>query len=222
VARITLRWFSSVRFNEIAFFLALAAPAAPTTIQVQIIEGQYAVQTAGTRSSTPFTVLIRDDSGKPVPGATVSLRLPDHDATGLFANGLRSEILLTGSDGRATVHGVQWGSTPGTCEIRVTAVKGTLRAGTIATVQITPPAAVPPAITSGLAGDELVPVYDPPSRWKSRWTVVVLAAAGAVGGGMVARYMQKSPPSATGVVGPLGVTGSTLQVGPPVVVVGRP
>jgi hypothetical protein len=166
-------------------------------------------------------VLVLDERSRPVAGATVSLRLPDHDATGLFGNGLRSEIALTDPDGRAAIHSVQWGATAGPCQIRITAVKGSARAGTVATIHITPPSAGPGAAVR-ITGDEAVPVYRPPSKWKSRWTVVALAAAGAIGGGLIVRSTQSQAPSAAGLIAPAGITGSALQVGPPVIVVNRP
>jgi hypothetical protein len=178
------------------------------------------VQIAGSWSASPLTVLVVDEKGAPVSGATVSLRLPDHDATGLFSNGLRSEIVLTGGDGRAAVPGIQWGAAAGPCQIRITALKGTARAGTVATMEITAPAAGRQAGT--LSGGDAVPIYRPPSRWRSRWTVVALAAAGAIGGGLVVKYSQPASGPAGAIAAPAGITSSTLQIGPPVVVVTRP
>ena len=91
------------------------------------------VYRTGTRATRGLTVLVTDETGKPVDMAAVSFRLPDEGASGTFSSGLRTEIVTTGPDGRATVWGMQWNKTPGPVEIRITAIKEQARAGIIST-----------------------------------------------------------------------------------------
>jgi hypothetical protein len=44
---------------------------------------------------------------------------------------MKTEIVITTADGRAAVHGVRWNSVAGPFQIRITAVKGESRAGTV-------------------------------------------------------------------------------------------
>ena len=65
--------------------------------------------------------------------ASVSFRLPDQGASGTFNSGLRTEVVTTGPDGRASVWGMQWNKTPGTVQIHITAVKEQARTGIVST-----------------------------------------------------------------------------------------
>ena len=98
-------------------------------VQLSVVEGDGATFQPGSRATHGLTVLVTDDAGQPVDMAAVSFRLPDEGASGTFSSGLRTEVVTTGPDGRASVWGMKWNNTPGTVQIRISAVKGTARAG---------------------------------------------------------------------------------------------
>jgi hypothetical protein len=123
-----------------------AADAQTAILQIQVIEGEGAVQAAGARSLRPLTVQITDETGRPVNGAAVSFRLPDGGPTGTFANGLKTLVVLTGADGRATDWSVQWGREAGPARIRVTAAKDQARAGAMVNLYVS--ATVVPPVKS--------------------------------------------------------------------------
>src|SRR5688500_1239305 len=82
--------------------------SAPATLRIRVLDGEGAIHTAGTRSSQPIVVFLTDESGRPVEGASVSVRLPDEGPTGVFASGMRTEIAVTGPDGRIAIRSIQW------------------------------------------------------------------------------------------------------------------
>jgi hypothetical protein len=98
-------------------------------LQMRVVEGEGLVHTAGTRSTRPLTVLICDETGKPVEGASVSFRLPDEGPGGSFRGGLRSEVARTGANGQASIRNVEWNELPGPFQIRVIAARDRTRAG---------------------------------------------------------------------------------------------
>ena len=109
--------------------LVLAADG-PGVLQIQVMDGADAVYPLGSRATRGVTVLVRDDAGRPVEGATVSFSLPAQGPGGVFASGARTEIVQTSSDGRAAAWGMRWNRSPGEFEMRVTAMKGQARAST--------------------------------------------------------------------------------------------
>jgi len=76
---------------------------------------------------------VTDETGTPVSGAIASFRLPDEGATGLFANGLRTDLDVTDVRGRASLRGLQFNHTGGEFQIRITVAKDEARAGTVST-----------------------------------------------------------------------------------------
>jgi hypothetical protein len=185
------------------------AIAETAILQLQVIEGEGSVQSAGARSPRPITVQVTDETGRPVEGVAVSFRLPDEEVTGVFAGGLRSEIVVSGADGRAAVWGIQWGPAPGPVRVRVTAAKDRARAGIVVNQYVSESV----AITETPAGGELSRGGGS-GKWK--WALV---AAGVVGGGLAAGMAKgktaSAPPSAGAVTVP-------VQVGPPTISVGLP
>ena len=109
-------------------FVSLRAAA---IIQLRAIEGEGAVYALGSRATRGITVQATDETGQPLEGVAVSFRLPEEGAGGTFASGLRTEIVTTKADGRATVWGMRWNRTPGPFEVRVTAAKDQARAGIV-------------------------------------------------------------------------------------------
>ncbi|HTW64487.1 MAG TPA: hypothetical protein VME17_07725 [Bryobacteraceae bacterium] len=185
--------------------LAFAFSAnASVIVQLKVVDGEGVVYRTGTRATRGLTVLVTDETGKPVDMATVSFRLPDDGATGTFNSGLRTEIVTTGADGRATVWGMQWNKTPGPVEIRITAIKEQARAGIISTQYLSDSVAP----KSGGEG-----VFKASHGHKWLW---LAAIAGAAGAGAAFAFSRGSSPAST----TSAVTG--LSIGSPSIIVGHP
>ena len=172
----------------------------PVILQVRVVEGDGAVYPMGGRATRGVTVLVTDETGRPIEGAAVSFRLPDEGPGGVFPSGSRTEISITHADGRAAVWGMQWNRTPGSFEIRITAVKGQTRAGTVTQQFLTDS---PAARNSQIGGGR-----------GHKWLWISLAVAGAAAGGVAATALggkPAAPPPAT-----------SLQIGSPTINLGHP
>ncbi len=173
------------------------------------------MHTAGSRSSQPLTVLVADEVGRPVEGATVSFQLPGEGVSGVFASGLRTEVLVTGSDGRATILGIEWGALSGQAQIRITAALGKARAGTVSTQYV----------HLGLRASEPTSKSKAQSvsKPKSRWMLFALVAAGAAAGGLVLGLSGSSGASPVAAAATSSSNSSSgVQVGMPTISIGKP
>jgi hypothetical protein len=179
---------------------------ASVIVQLKVVDGEGTVSRTGTRATRGLTVLVTDETGKPVDMAAVSFRLPDEGASGTFSSGLRTEIVTTGPDGRASVWGMQWNKTPGPVEIRVTAIKEQARAGLISTQYLSD------SVAPRSGGDGVFTA----SHGGHKWLWLAALAAGAAGGG--AAYVLSKGSTAPPNVSP--VTG--LSIGSPSIIVGHP
>jgi hypothetical protein len=187
--------------------MVCAVPSnAAVIVQLKVVEGDGAVYRTGTRATRGLTVLVTDETGKPLEHAAVSFRLPEEGPGGVFSSGLRTEVVTTGGDGRATVWGMQWNKTPGPLEIRITAIKDQARAGIIST-QYLSDALAPKAGGEG--------TFTVPHKGRAKWILI----AAAVGGGAAAGFAFARSKGATGGVasGPAGV-----MIGNPSINVGHP
>jgi hypothetical protein len=81
---------------------------------------------------------VTDETGTPVPDALVSFRLPEDGVSGLFRNGLKTDILTTDSEGKVALHSLRTGGLAGQFQVRLTVAKGAARAGAISTQFIRP------------------------------------------------------------------------------------
>lgn len=185
--------------------MALSPAAAQVAIlQIQVVEGEGAVHLAGSRQARPLTVEITDETGKPVEGAAVSFHLPENGPGGTFANGLRTEVVLTDSRGRAGLRTLQLNRTPGRFEIRIVASKEQARAGTVSFQYIAEPKSGAAAVSG---------------RRHRKWVALAaLAAGGAVAGILVAGRSGGPAPA----VPPAGTPVPTLTIGLPAITVGKP
>src|SRR5450755_3745842 len=165
--------------------LAWAVPSYGSVIvQLKVVEGEGTVYRTGTRATRGLSVLVTDETGKRVPNAAVSFRLPDEGASGVFSSGLRTEVMTTGQDGRATVWGMQWNKTAGPMEIRITAVKDQARAGLVSTQYLSDSVA-PKAGGEGVFSA---------SHGGHKWLWLGAIAAGAVGAGVAFGFSKGSTP----------------------------
>ena len=174
-------------------------------MQLKVVEGEGAAFRTGARAARGLTVLVTDETGKPVERASVSFRLPEEGSSGVFNSGLRTEVVTTGSDGRATVSGMQWNKTAGPVQIRITAVKDQARAGIVSTQYL----------NDGLAtkaGGE--GTFTAPHKGRTKWILIAVAAAGGGAGFALAR--SHSTPAGVAVA-PAGVA-----IGIPSINVGHP
>jgi hypothetical protein len=198
--------------------------AAPALLRIRIVEGDSAVHTAGSRSTQPIVVFLADETGQPVANASVSVRLPEEGPSGMFMSGLRSEVLLTGVDGRVAIRGVQWNRVAGAMAVRITASKGEARAGIISTQYLTEPAGAPARRAGGEpSSPRSQPSVDNGPR--SKWVVVAALVGAAAAGGVAAA--ARGGRGATPASGPPPAVitqppAPTVSIGAPVITVGRP
>jgi hypothetical protein len=127
--------------------------------------------------------------------------LPEEGPGGVFPRGLRTEVASTGADGAAAVSGIVWNRLPGAFQIRVTALKGEVRAGTIVSQYIS----AAPLPNSGGTGV---------SRKK------LIGFAAAIGAGAAAGIIVGMGRSAQTPNG--GSAAPPPQIGMPTISIGRP
>ena len=179
---------------------------ASVIVQLRVVEGEGVTYRTGARATRGITVLVTDEAGLPVDMASVSFRLPDQGATGTFNSGLRTEVVITGPDGRASVWGMQWNKTPGTVQIHITALKDQARTGIISTQYLSDTAAPK-------AGGEGVFTA---SHKGHKWLWIAAIAGGAAAGGAFAMLRSQgsgnsSTPALTG-----------FSIGTPSITIGHP
>jgi len=106
------------------------------TLHIRLLDSSKLYQSLSGSGKSSLIIVVEDSTGNPVPQAAVSFRLPDDGPTGVFANGLRSEIAITGADGRGAVAPIHWAGVEGRVPLRVTAAKGQLRAGVVLELEV--------------------------------------------------------------------------------------
>lgn len=189
----------------------------PALLQIRVIEGEGAVHTVGTRASQALVLRITDESGRPVPGASVSFRLPDEGPSGTFITGLRTEVAAAGPDGKVAVRGIEWNRVSGPLQIRITANKGEARSGMVSSQYLTEPASVAKR-TQEPTQTVLPQIKIGPSR--SKWTMLAVLIGGAAAGGVAAASNRGS--RAPGAPPPAAVTQPSVSIGPPSIAIGKP
>ncbi len=195
------------RRSLVCCILAWAVPSyASVIVQLKIIEGEGTVYRTGTRATRGLTVLVTDETGKPVADAAVSFRLPEDGPSGVFNSGLRTEVITTGADGKATVWGMQWNKNSGPVEIRITAVKDQARAGLISTQYLSD------SVAPKAGGDG---VFSTSHKSRTKWILIAAAAGGAAAGVLLLRSHSGASTDAN--------TSSTgVVIGSPTITIGHP
>ena len=181
-----------------------SAANASVIVQLKIVDGEGAVYQTGSHAARGLTVLVTDETGKPVSNAAVSFKLPDEGSSGVFGSGLRTQVVTTGADGRATVLGMQWNKTPGPVEIHITAVKDQARAGLISTIYLNDTA-------SPKAGGEGTFTTH---KSHSKWLLIGAIAGGAAAAGLaLGRSHSTTAPTSLSI---------STSIGTPSIIVGHP
>lgn len=201
------------------------AVAQVAVLHIQVIEGEGAVNAAGSRNSRPLAVAVTDETGKPVEGASVSFHLPEEGPGGSFGNGLRTDVTVTDARGRANLHTMLLNRTPGRFAIRIVASKEQARAGMVSFQYIAEPknGAAPASSTANSSPNSS------PNSSKSgpsfmhgplKWVVLgVLAGGAAAAGALVA---GKSNSAASAAPAAAATSASTISIGSPSLTVGKP
>jgi hypothetical protein len=177
-------------------------------MQLRIVEGDGITYRTGTRATHGLTVLVTDETGHPMDMAAVSFRLPDQGASGAFNTGLRTEVVTTGPDGRASVWGMQWNKTPGTVEIRITAVKEQARAGIVSTQYLSD------TVVAKAGGEGVFTASDKSGH---KWLWLAAIAGGAAGGAGFMLTRSKASPSSSNTTATAGIS-----ISAPSIIVGHP
>jgi hypothetical protein len=115
---------------------------------------------------------------------------------------MRTEVASTGADGTAAVTGMVWNRLPGAFQIRVTAMKGDVRAGTVLSQYISD---IPQSKSAGIGRSN-----------RKLITFAVMVGAGAAAGIVLGRGGRSSQPSNAGPA-PL-----PPQIGMPTILIGTP
>jgi hypothetical protein len=186
--------------------LASILPAnASVIVQLKILDGDGATYRVGSKAARGLTVLVTDETGKPLENAAVSFRLPDEGSSGVFNSGLRTDVATTGPDGHASVWGIQWNRIVGPVAIRITAVKDQARAGVLSTVYLSDAAV---NFRSGGEG-----VFSASHKSRTKWIIIAAVAGGAAAGLFFGRSHSGAAvaPVSTGVF-----------IGNPTIIVGHP
>ncbi|SRR5579871_3514522 len=184
---------------------AVSANAA-VIVQLKILEGEGTVYRTGARATRGLTVLVTDENGKPVANAAVSFRLPDEGPSGVFNSGLKTEVITTSLDGRASVWGMQWNKTAGPMEIRITAVKDQARAGLVSTQYLSD------SVEMKAGGEG---TFTAPHKGRAKWFLIAAGVGGGAAAGLL--FGKSHPTPAAAAVSSTGISiGSyTINVGHP-------
>lgn len=184
--------------------LCRISTAQVANLQIRVVEGEGGIHIPGTRSNKPLIVEVTDETGRAVPRAAVSFHLPDDGPGGIFANGLRTDVVSTDDHGRASLRGWQLNRTPGRFQIRITASKEQATAGLISFQYIAEPTPGAEAKNNRPASGVL--------HSRVKWlAIVALVGGSAAGAGVVASRHTAS-----------SATTPPLTIGAPAITVGKP
>jgi hypothetical protein len=90
-------------------------------LKIVILEGEGAFNDMKHRVARNPVVEVRDESGRPVPGAQVTFSLPEIGPGGTFAGGSKKFTVTTDAQGRAAAEGLKPNAIEGRFHTRVTA-----------------------------------------------------------------------------------------------------
>ncbi len=166
----------------------------------------------GSRSTRPLTVAITDDAGNPVRGAAVSFHLPEEGPSGIFPNGLRTDVVTTDERGRATLRALQWNRVSGRLQIRIFASKEQVRAGVVSFQYIAEPGSGAARASTARSAPREPEQGVSRGRWK--WIAVAALAGGGLAAGLLAT--RGHGPGSESLPNP------PVTIGTPSITVGKP
>jgi hypothetical protein len=150
----------------------VASPVlAQNLLHIRVIEGEGSILGLGARASKGIVVEITDETGRPVESAAVSFRMPEEGPGAVFSGGMRTEIRTTTPDGRAAIHEYVASRLAGPYQVRVTAVKNGVRAGTLVGQYVSEAPVQSKSVGRGSS---------------KKWLAVIAIAGGAAAGGVIA------------------------------------
>ena len=167
------------------------------TLKIVVVQGEGAQNNIKARTATQPVVEVRDQQDKPVAGAEVVFQLPAAGPSGVFNGWMRNQTARTDAQGQASAQGFVPNDQPGRFNIKITATQGT-RSASVVVAQ------------SNVAGQNGKQASG--SR-KVLWTVVAIAAAGAIGGGIAASRGDDTPAAAS--TTPISITPGAVTVAGP-------
>ncbi|HEX3748599.1 MAG TPA: hypothetical protein VHW09_31945 [Bryobacteraceae bacterium] len=195
--------------------LAHLSVAQVAVLHIQVIEGEGAVNAAGSHNSRPLAIEVTDETGKPVEGASVSFHLPEEGPGGTFGNSLRTDVTATDARGRANLHTMILNRTPGRFAIRIVASKEQARAGMVSFQYIAEPGNTAAAAASSHSGKPFL-------HGSVKWVVLGALAAGAGAAGAILAG-KSGTAAATAAAPATGTATSTgISIGAPALTVGKP
>jgi hypothetical protein len=195
--------------------VAHLAVAQVAVLHLQVIEGEGAVNAAGSHIARPLTVEVTDETGRPVEGASVSFHLPEEGPGGTFGNGLRTDVTVTDARGRANLHSMVLNRTAGRFAIRIVASKEQARAGIESFQYVAEAKAGPAPATSSKSGSSW-------SHGPLKWVVIGALAAGAGTAGALLAGKSGSAPPASAPTSTTPAAPATIVIGSPSLSVGKP
>lgn len=223
---------SSVRLPALLMLAGQAGWGETVILQIHVLEGEGGVFPAAARAVRPLTVRVTDETGAPREGIAVTFRLPEEGVTGLFQNGLKTDLVLTAPDGKAVSPNITWGAMAGPVRIRVTAARDDARAGVLVPVYVSTlsadggggalvagaaiaPGAAPIRVESAGGGGGGGPKLKSRNGWVR---LVGIAAAAGVGGGLALAMSSRgraasSPGAAAASAIPISIGQPTITVG---------
>jgi hypothetical protein len=183
-------------------------------LQIRLVEGEGAIHAAGSKALRGLSVEVTDETGRPVAGAAVSFRLPGEGPSGIFANGMRTEVVISGPAGRATVWGIQWNRVEGPFQVRITAAKGQARAGTVVSQYLSQ------TVAPKQGGSVLLTPSKNPSGSRSKWLLITAVVVGTAVGGVLAAGLARGSPASAATAA--AASSPALGIGTPSITIGRP
>jgi len=201
--------------RAVLFFISVAgiglhqkasAAADPATVRIRAVQGEGAVYATGTRAPDVI-VEVTDENGEPVRGAAVSFRLPASGPAGTFPNGLTTDVVLTDSVGIAKAPRIRWNNIAGPVEIRITAAKGTARAGILMNARLS-------GNEKDVEAQQDLAALGSRRKWLKVTAVIAGVAAGSAFAGLALVKRETTAQTST--------SAATLAVGPPVITIGAP
>ena len=183
----------------IAVPMPAQTPAAPTQINIVILEGEGAINVVRQRAAREAMVQVEDQNHKPIAAAAVTFFLPNEGASGVLANGSRSMTVLTDTEGKAAMQMVRANNVRGTMQIRVEAsYQGLTKSAVINQTTLLGAG----ASSGGLISGKLL-------------AILLIGAAGAVAGGVVIANGGSKSSSSTTTTAATTVVPGTPSVGAP-------